>query len=204
MHSTAGRAEMKTRPLRRLTILTRCVISPSAPVLKLSEWPADFLRHSCASYMLAEIGDAGGCARWSGDDRERSYSTCRPDFLDFWAFMPDSPRPEQPAALTPEPITLPTAWGVTIDPGWPRFVRAEVALRIEPTLRSLARQKQREAGYYGGVTGQRFNSPRIDTIGEVGRLARCSRQTVHMRMPRTRIGCIGVAPGRLSIWCYSV
>lgn len=151
-------------------------------------WPQDCLRHTAASFLMAKHADAGKVADGLGNSARillRNYRNLvtRADCEAFWSFLPDSPRPvrpepPKPVQEAPAPVLLPGVWGLAIDMALPRFRRAELALTIEPTLRALARQKQRDAGHRGGLTGQCCASDRIDTIGEVGRVSGCSRQLV--------------------------
>ena len=153
--------------------------------LNLESWPQDLLRHTAASYLLALHRDPGKVANTLGNSArilETNYKALvsAKDCAEFWSFTPDSPRPEKPKVIPEilDPVPLPEAWGVVIDPAWNRFARAQAALAIEPTLRLLGRQRQRLGAYHGGVTGKPMTSDRIDTIREMGRLAGCSRQTM--------------------------
>lgn len=156
-------------------------------VLDFPEWPQDCLRHTAASYLLALRRDPGKVAFTLGNSSAillRHYMglVSAADCAAFWGFTPDSPRPMKPTpeVVRPEfiPAPVPDASAIVIDPTATRFARAEQALKLEPEFRRLARERQRVAAYHGGVTGKRLGGERIDTIGRLGDLAGCSRQTL--------------------------
>lgn len=160
----------------------RRYLDDASELLGLDAWPQDCMRHSAASYLLALHKNAALTAYRLGNSvkvLETNYKAlvrsgeCR----EFWAFLPDSPLPNAPQPLSSAEAPLVTAWGVSIDPRWSRFARAEAALAAEPAIRAKARRKQRDDGYAGAVLGWR-SVDRLDTVGELGRIAGCSRRTI--------------------------
>lgn len=163
----------------------RRYLSQACRILELAAWPQDCLRHTAASFLLARHRDAGKVAMQLGNSvrvLETKYKQLVPAKVceEFWSFTPDSPRPEKPTPIAPslDPVKLPTTFGVAIDPTWTRFSRAEAALKAEPMLRALGRQRQIQAGYEGAVMQRQVGGDKVDTIGELGRIAFCSRQTL--------------------------
>lgn len=177
--------EMKAQlPCKRMT--RRRYQRQASRLLGFTEWPHDCARHTAASYLLAKHRDAYKVAFGLGNSAgilERHYKqlVSAKDCAVFWAFMPDSPRPEKPAATpppAPETPVLPGSWPLRVEPTLTRFERVEQALAMEPRIRALARQRQRAGSYHGGFTRQRLTGERFDTIREIGKIASCSRQTV--------------------------
>jgi len=157
----------------------------AAKVLGFESWPQDCLRHTAASYLLAHHRDAGKVAYQLGNSikiLETHYKglVMRNECSEFWAFKPDSPRPEKPKPTKARVMSAPVIpeSGLNIDRTMSRFARAEAALAFEPVLRRLGKQRQQLGAYHGGVTGRPLKGDRVDTILEVGRIAGCSRQTV--------------------------
>lgn len=188
-------------PVKRMT--RRRYLDQARRLLGFEKWPHDCLRHTAASFLLALHKDAGKVAYSLGNSArilETHYKqlVTAKQCLEFWSFTPASARPENPKPVTPAPVL-----NRTIDPALPLFARVEAALQIEPTIRALAKQRQREGSYFGGVNRRRMDGERFDSLRELGKLAGCTRQTVKLCKRIVRLADPGsldsLRQGRVSV-----